>query len=88
MDKEKTINQKYKADKFFQYAATVASNYGEVKFNPEIISNIKPFTNKYSSHKIPIKNRWLEKFEKNKSTSAINVLNTKEMKICPAYISK
>ena len=60
MDKEKTINQKYKVDECFQYAATVASNYGEVKLNPEIISNIKPFTNKYSSDKIPIKNRWLE----------------------------
>ena len=53
MDKEKTINQKYKVDECFQYAATVASNYGEIKLNPEIISNIKPFTNKYSSDKIP-----------------------------------
>ena len=54
---KKTINQKNKVDKCFQYAATVALNHGEVKLNPEIISNIKPSTNKYSWDKIPIKNR-------------------------------
>ena len=35
-------------DKCFQYAATVALNYEEVKWNLEIVSNIKPFINKYN----------------------------------------
>ena len=42
-----TINSKDKDDKFFKYAATVALNYEEIKCNPESISNIKPFINKY-----------------------------------------
>ena len=33
-------------DKWFQYA-TVALNYEEIKWNPERVSNIKPFINKY-----------------------------------------
>ena len=32
-------------DKCFQYAATVALNYEEIKWNPERFSNIKPFVN-------------------------------------------
>ena len=42
-----TINSKDKDDKFFKYAATVALNYEEIKCNPESISNIKLFINKY-----------------------------------------
>ena len=35
-------------DKCFQYAATAALNYEEIKQNPERVSNIKPFINKYN----------------------------------------
>ena len=42
-----TINPKNKNDECFQYAATVALNYGEIKWNTERIPNIKPFVNKY-----------------------------------------
>ena len=35
-------------DKCSQYAATVALSYEEIKCNPEGVSNIKPFTKKYS----------------------------------------
>ena len=32
----------------FQYAVTVALNYGEIELHPETASNIKPFINKYN----------------------------------------
>ena len=38
-----TINQKNDNDKYFQYAAMVALNYGEIKWNPEKVPNIKSF---------------------------------------------
>ena len=44
--KKATINSKNTYDKCFQYAVTVALNYEEIKWNPEVISNIKPFMNK------------------------------------------
>ena len=34
-NKKATINSNNKDDKCFQYAATIASNYGEIKWNPE-----------------------------------------------------
>ena len=43
-----TINLKNKDDKCFQYAVTVALNYGEINRNLERVSNIKPFMNKYN----------------------------------------
>ena len=43
--KKATINPKNKDDKCFQYAATVALNYGEIWWNPERISNVKLFIN-------------------------------------------
>ena len=44
--KKTTINSRNKDDKCFQYAATVALNYDEIKLHPEGVSNIKPFINK------------------------------------------
>ena len=46
--KEVIINPKNTDDKCFQYVVTVALNYGEIKWNPESVSNMKPFTNKYN----------------------------------------
>ena len=46
--KKVTINLKNADDKCFQYAATVALNYEEIKWNPERVSNIKPFINKHN----------------------------------------
>ena len=70
MKKKKTaINQKDHNDKGFHYAATVASNYEKIKWNPERISNIKPFINKYNWEKINYSSKiddW-KKFEKNSS---------------------
>ena len=45
--KKATINPKLKDDKRFQYAVTVALNYEEIKWNPERVSKIKQFINKY-----------------------------------------
>ena len=42
--KEKaTINPKSNDNKFFQYDVTVVLNYQNIKYNPELISKIKPF---------------------------------------------
>ena len=46
--KKTTMNSKNKDDKCLQYAATFALNYGEVKWNPGRVSNIKPFINQYN----------------------------------------
>ena len=45
--KKVTINPKNEDDKCFQYAVTVALNYGETESQPEKVSNIKPFINNY-----------------------------------------
>ena len=64
--KKATIIPKNTDDKCFQYAATVALNYGEIKWNPERVSKIKPFINKYNWKGIsyPIKIDDWKAFEK------------------------
>ena len=44
---KKKTTPKNKYDKYFQFAISVALNYEEIKWNPERVSNIKPFINKY-----------------------------------------
>ena len=45
---KKTNNKsKNKDDKYFQCTVMVASSYEEIKWNPERVSNIKAFINKY-----------------------------------------
>ena len=86
--KEKaTIHPKHKDDRCFQYAAL---NYGEIKWNSERISNIKPFISKYNWIKIKYSSKIDDSktFQKNNLTIAINVLYTKEMEIYQAYILK
>ena len=41
-------NESAKSDKCFQYAATVALNHEQIKRDPQRISRIKPFINKYN----------------------------------------
>ena len=88
--KKAIINPKNTEDKCFQYAATVALNYEKIKWNPERVSNIKPFINKYNSKGInyPSKIDDWKTFEKNNLTIALNILYTKEKETRPAYISK
>ena len=44
----------------------------------ERITKIKPFIEKYNWEEIPIRRRWLEKFETNSLTVALNVLYVKK----------
>ena len=48
LNKRATINPKNKGNKCFQYSITVALNHQEIENNPERISNIKPFIDKYN----------------------------------------
>ena len=77
--KKATINPKNTNDRCFQYAVTVASNYEEINWNTEGVSNIKPFINKYNWKEInypPKIDDW-KTFEKNNRTIALNVLHIK-----------
>ena len=88
--KKATINPKNEDNKCFQYAATVALSYDEIKCNTERVSNIKPFINKYNWKGINYLSKidvW-KTFEKNNPTIALNDLYIKEKKIFPGYISK
>ena len=80
--KKTTVNPKNKHDKRFQYGVTVALNYEEIKWNPERISNIKQFINKYKWKGInyPSKIDDWKTFEKNNPIIGLNVLYIKEMK--------
>ena len=80
MKKKTTINPKNAVDKCFQYAATVALNYGDIKWNPERVSNIKPFISKYNWKEINYLSKiddW-QTFEGKNPTITLNILH-----ICP-----
>ena len=65
-------------------------NYEEIKKDPQRITKIKPFINKYHCEGIKFpseKDDW-KKFEKNNVTIALNVLYAKKEKIYPAYVLK
>ena len=79
--KEKvTINPNDEDDKCFQCAMSVALNHKEIKRDPQRISKINSFTNKYSWNGI----KYLPKiddcktFEKNNPTVALNIMYIKE----------
>ena len=88
--KKAKINPKNKDDKCFRYAVTVALSYREIESNPERVSKIKQFINKYDWKGInyPSKIDDWETLEKNNPAIALNILYIKEKEICPAYISK
>ena len=80
--KNTTINTKKTNDRIFQYAATVALNYGEIKWKPGRVWNIKPFINKYNWTGInyPSKIDNWKMLEINNPTIALNVLYIKTWK--------
>ena len=88
--KKATLNPKNTDDKRFQYVATVALNFGEIKWNSEIVSNIKPFINKYNWEEIkyPSKTDDWKTFKKNNLTVVLNILYIKDKEIYSAFISK
>ena len=77
------INKKY--SNCFQYAVTVALNYEEIKRDPQKITKIKPFINKYNCEGInfPSQKDDCKNFEKNNLAITLNVLYAKKRK----YIS-
>ena len=89
-NKKPTINHKNENYKCFQYQATVAWNYEEIKCNPEIVLKIKPLINKYNWEGInyPSKTDDWKTFEKYNLTIALNILYIKEKEILPGFISK
>ena len=89
-NKKATINPINKNDnKCFQYTVTVALNYGRTKKDPQRITKIKSFLNKYNWEGIhfPSENGVRKKYEKNNVTITLNVLYAKKERIYPAYIS-
>ena len=85
-DKKSTINPKNNDNKCFQYAVTLALNLDKIKEDPQRISKIKPFTEKYNWEDInfPSTSKDWKKFEPNNEV-ALNILhvsyNTKEINI-------
>ena len=90
-DKKSTINPKNNDDKCFQYAVTLALNLDKIKKDPERVSKIKPFIEKYNLEDIdfPSACKDWKKSECNNEI-ALNILyvpyNTKKVDI--AYKSK
>ena len=80
-NKKVTINPINKKDnKCFQYAVTVVLNHEEIKKDPQRITKIKTFINKYNREGINVaskKDDW-RKFEKNNLTIALTVLYVKK----------
>ena len=77
-NKKATINPINKKDNnCFHDVITVALNYNEIKKDPQRITKVKPFINKYNWEEINYpseKDDW-KKFEKNNVTIAINALH-------------
>ena len=80
-----------KDSKCFPYVVAVASNYEEIKKNPQRITKIKAFINKYNWEGMPFINKYnweginfqwekdgWKKFEKNNVTNSLNVLYAKK----------
>ena len=80
-----------KDNKCFPYLVAVALNYEEIKKNPQRITKIKPFINKYNWEGMPFINKYnwekinfqwekddWKKFEKNNVTNSLNVLYAKK----------
>ena len=90
-DKKSTINPKNNDDKCFQYVVTIALNLDKIKKDPQRISKIKPFIEKYNWEDIdfPSTSKDWKKFECNNEVT-LNILyvlyNTKKINI--AYKSK
>ena len=82
-NKKATINSVNKNDnKCLQYTVSATLNHEEIKKDPQRITKIKPFINKYHWEGINFlskKDDW-KKFEKNHLTIDLNVLYAKKRK--------
>ena len=87
--KKATIKPKNIDNKCFQYSETVALNFGEIKWDLDRVSNIKPFINKYNWKGINYSskmNNW-KRIVKNNLTIALNILYIKGKK-CRLYLTE
>ena len=74
----------------FQYSVTVVVNYEKIREEPQRITKIKPFINKYSYYEINYpseKDNW-KIFEQKNVTIALNVLYAEKEKIYLGSVSK
>ena len=75
-NKKATINPKNNDDNCFQYALTVALNHQNIGKNPQIITKIKSFIDRYNWEETDFASHskvW-KKFEQNNKTIALNIL--------------
>ena len=75
-NKKATINPENNDDNCFQYALTVALNHQNIGKNPQIITKIKSFIDRYNWEETDFASHskvW-KKFEQNNKTIALNVL--------------
>ena len=93
-NKKSTINPKNNDYKCFKYAVTVALNHNKINNDPQRVSKVKPFINKYNfpifDLDFPSTSKDWEKFELNNESIALNILYVphKTRKICLACKSK
>ena len=83
-NRKATINPKNNDDKCFQYALTIALNDQNIKKDPQRITKIKPFIDRYNWKEIDFLSHgkdW-KKFESDNKSIALNILyvphNTKK----------
>ena len=91
-NKKTTINPQNKDKECFKYVITASLNHERIERNPQRISKINPFIDKYNWKDIEFTSHskdW-KRFEQNNKTITLNILfvpyNTKQIR--PAYISK
>ena len=75
-NKKATINTENNDDNCFQYALTVALNHQNIVKNPQIITKIKSFIDRYNWKETDFASHskvW-KKFEQNNKTIALNIL--------------
>ena len=71
-----------KGNKYFQYAGTVTLNYEKIKNDPQKITKIKAFSNKYNweGMNYPSQKYDSKKSEKNNVTNILNILYARKGK--------
>ena len=75
-NKKATINPKSKDNEFLKHEIIAALNYKQIKYNPERISNPKPFLDQcnWKDIEFPSYSKDWKKFEQNSKTIALNIL--------------
>ena len=74
--KKAVINPQNKNEEYFKWAVIAALHNEEIKNNPERISFVRPYENQHNwkGLEFPVSIKKIDKFEKNNSDIAVNVL--------------